>query len=255
MKDFTFKAYSALIDHLKESGYQFLTFEDICSSPENVEKWCVLRHDVDRLPWNAVIMARIEYEKGLRATYYFRVAKEAYNENVIRSIVQLGHEAGYHYEDMDLASGDVDIAFESYKKNLNHFRDFYPVRTICMHGSPMSKYDNRSVWDKYNYKENGIIGELYFDIDYTEVFYITDTGRHWNNSEISVRDKVNSSFTINIPHSKTLFELAEKGKLPNKIMINTHPHRWFDDFFPWLKELILQNLKNIIKRIIIKFRS
>ena len=54
----------------------------------------------------------------------------------------------------------------------------------------MSKYDNKKLWEKYDYRDYGIIADPYFDIDYDEVFYITDTGRAWNNSTASVRDKV-----------------------------------------------------------------
>ena len=64
------------------------------------------------------------------------------------------------------------------------------VKTICMHGSPLSKWDNRDLWKKYDYRDFGIIAEPYFDLDFDEVFYLTDTGRSWNNSKASVRDKV-----------------------------------------------------------------
>jgi len=46
-----------------------------------------------------------------------------------------------------------------------------------MHGSPLSKYDNRKIWEKYDYRDYGIIAEPYFDIDFNEVFYMTDKGR------------------------------------------------------------------------------
>lgn len=45
-----------------------------------------------------------------------------------------------------------------------------------MHGSPHSKYDNKLIWGKYNYKEFGLIGEPYLDIDWNEFGYLTDTG-------------------------------------------------------------------------------
>jgi hypothetical protein len=41
--------------------------------------------------------------------------------------------------------------------------------------------------------------------------------------------------------------------LPDKIMINTHPQRWDDRFGPWVKELVWQNVKNVIKRYLLKF--
>ena len=43
--------------------------------------------------------------------------------------------------------------------------------------------------------------------------------------------------------------------MPDKIMINTHPQRWDDRFGPWVKELVWQNVKNVIKRYLLKFRN
>ena len=34
-------------------------------------------------------------------------------------------------------------------------------------------------------------------------------------------------------------------------MINVHPQRWNDEFVPWARELVWQNVKNVVKRIII----
>ena len=61
-----------------------------------------------------------------------------------------------------------------------------------MHGSPLSKFDNRKLWEKYDYKEYGIIGEPYFDVDFSGVLYFTDTVRRWDGFDFSVRDKVSS---------------------------------------------------------------
>ena len=121
-----------------------------------------------------------------------------------------------------------------------------------MHGSPLSKCDNRNLWQKYDYRDFGIIGEPYFDIDYNEVFYITDTGRMWNNETSSVRDRVESGFNISIRDTAHLIELIEQNLLPQKIVINIHPQRWTNNLFPWVKELLWQNVKNVVKRGLLK---
>lgn len=252
MKDFSYKIYARLLDTLSAAGYSFITFGQYCLREDLPEKFVILRHDVDRIAWNAVVMARMEHAKNIKASYYFRVAEEAYDEKAIKEIISLGHEGGYHYEDMDLSRGDIDLAYQLYLKNLAHFNSLFPVRTICMHGSPLSKYDNRQVWRKYDYKQHGVIGEPYFDVDYTNLFYITDTGRQWNNAAISVRDKVESPFHFNIKGTHGLISLLEEGVLPDQLMINTHPHRWFNNIIPWTKELIFQNLKNQVKKIVIR---
>ena len=148
-----------------------------------------------------------------------------------------------------------ELAIDNFRLNLEKLRTFYPVKTICMHGSPLSKWDNRDLWKRYDYRDFGIIAEPYFDVDFGEVLYITDTGRSWNHSNASLRDKVNSQFDITIKDTNHLIEKIQNNELPDKIMINAHPQRWDDRFGPWVKELVWQNFKNVIKRLILKLRS
>ena len=49
-----------------------------------------------------------------------------------------------------------------------------------------------------------------------------------------------------------IIEAAESGLLPDKIMINVHPQRWTDNPVEWTKELVWQNFKNVVKRIIVR---
>ncbi len=198
-----------------------------------------------------------------------------------------------------------------------------------MHGSPLSKYDNQKIWGKYNYRDYDIIADCYLDVDFNEVFYITDTGRSWNNSNAGVRDKVTkqedwklrkledkktegggrgagngrtpmeerrplrydegrkgkkvrrlddregegrgrpevgdrraevknkvkTKFDIKIKNTYDLINKIKNDELPDKIMINAHPQRWNDNFVPWFVELVSQNVKNVVKRQINKFRD
>lgn len=248
MRDFTTGMYIQLLDALKAGGYQFQTFSDFLQEPK--ARVVVLRHDADKLPLNSLSFAQIEAAKGMRASYFFRIVPESYTPSVIRQIAALGHEIGYHYEDMDLCNGNVDDAYQSFQLNLAKLRELVPVKTACMHGSPLSKYDNREIWKSYDYRHDGIIGEPYFDLDYSKVFYLTDTGRKWNSADTSIRDKVNSSLNIQIKNSRHLIQLIREGSLPDQIMINTHPQRWNDNIFLWMRELVWQGIKNQVKRII-----
>ncbi|MGE5431592.1 MAG: hypothetical protein ACM3QX_10995 [Syntrophomonadaceae bacterium] len=190
--------------------------------------------------------AKIQNCKGISGTYYFRIMPESFSERIIKTIANLGHEIGYHYEDMDLTNGNIDLAYDSFRRNLDMLRKICPIETICMHGSPRSKYDNRDIWKKYNFRDLGIIGEPYFDLDFRNVLYLTDTGRKWNGTTVSVRDKVNSGFNFNF---HTTFNLINSINLfPDKVMITFHPQRWTNNYYLWFKELLFQNIKNIIKR-------
>ena len=123
----------------------------------------------------------------------------------------------------------------------------------------LSKYDNRDLWKRYNYGKYGIIAEPYFDMDFCDVLYLTDTGRRWDGEKVSIRDKVvgqkfktenqNSDFKkLKLRSTMDIIKAAENKELPDKILINTHPQRWNNRYIPWAKELVSQNIKNFIKK-------
>ncbi len=247
-RDFTLTAYELLLNALRRNGYGFLTYEDYLT--RGCEgKQIILRHDVDDLPQNSLRMAAIEYRMGIRSTYYFRIVNSSNDPEVIRAIMNLDHEIGYHYEDLAEAEGDKEEAILAFRKNLEYFRTFYPVRTICMHGSPLTPWDNRKLWEEYSYAEYGIIGEPYFETDFNKIFYLTDTGRRWNGENMSVRDKVTSSYSLEFRSTADIIERMQE--LPDQIMVTTHPQRWDDRIIPWTKEIIFQNIKNQVKKFII----
>ena len=66
-----------------------------------MEKVVILRHDVDRLPGNALKMAGLEHGMDIAATYYFRAVPVSWDEGIIREIAGMGHEVGYHYENLE----------------------------------------------------------------------------------------------------------------------------------------------------------
>lgn len=153
----------------------------------------------------------------------------------------------------------IDAAYEEFCEKLELIRGLVPVTTICMHGSPQSAYDNKDIWRKFDYKALGVIGEPYFDIDFDKVFYLTDTGRRWNGYKVSVRDKMPQQARwaregLIFKTTTDIINAAKSGRLPNQIMITVHPQRWSNAAIPWAKELVLQNIKNVVKWAMIRMR-
>lgn len=260
--------YRRLLQAIEDSGGECITFEQYCAVQQGLsgtktlpERYVILRHDVDKRPWYSVRMAEIEAGMGVKASYYFRIGKESNNPDCIRRIAALGHEIGYHYEDMSLCHGDHDKAYEHFMNSLEYFRQFYPVRTCCMHGAPMSKYDSRAIWEKYDYHKLGLIGEPYYDVDFNKTLYLTDTGRCWDGYWYSLRDKVpeqqqrwnNNGWSFH--RTPEIIIAVEDRRLPAALMITTHPQRWTDSWGAWIEELVMQNIKNVIKDLLISKRG
>jgi len=260
--DFTIKRYTQLLISLQGTGFSFKPFVQFLVEQSNLtltiqhSSYALLRHDVDLLPQNSLRFAKIQSKLGIKGSYYFRAVPESWDKKIIEEIEDLGHEVGYHYENMDICKGDSDKAWDDFRFNLDKLRKLVDVKTICMHGSPRSKFDNKELWKKYDYRSLGIIGEPYYDVNFDEVFYLTDTGRRWDGWKTSVRDKVPQQKEwvkkgLVFHTTDDIINAATKNILPNQIMFTFHPQRWHDNKVFWLKELVFQNVKNQIKKMII----
>ena len=124
-----------------------------------------------------------------------------------------------------------------------------------MHGNPNSKIDNKDIWQQYDYRDFGIIGEPYFDVNFNKIFYLTDTGRSWNGEKYSVRDKVQSNYDYRFKSTPEIIKAIRSEMIPEQIMITTHPQRWTNNVFEWTWEYLFQNAKNKIKYLMIRLKK
>ncbi|MRR21553.1 hypothetical protein EG830_01055 [bacterium] len=292
-RDFTLTSFRNLLATFLVEGYSFTTV----TGYKNIRgtKTIVLRHDVDSSPLNSVFTALAEHASGIRGTYYFRYGRRGFDREIIRQITDLGHEAGYHYEDLSLewrrakrGTGEEEIAataFENFRSNLQKLRSITSTETVCMHGSPLSSIDSRLMWKYFDYRELGVVAEPYMDLSFEDMLYLTDTGRRWDGSSISVRDKAGSlgnksgegykgwkvepmpgslmhmtarsaemQSRVRFRSTDEIVNACNAGRLPEKIMMTVHPQRWDDRPIPWLKELVAQKAKNTVKYFIVRFQ-
>jgi hypothetical protein len=329
--DFTLEIFRSLIKILQDTGYVFMSVGEWPGNEAIASDYkVILRHDVDKKPENALITAKLEYAAGIRGTYYFRIKEESYDERIIKDIGSMGHEIGYHYEDLDLvwrkerggrplkncpvgnfrektdcrgdllsrkAKEKMDIgkvagnkteeelvakAYESFRQNLAKVREIVHVDTICMHGSPLSRYDSRQMWKYYDYRELSVKTEPYLDISLDNTLYLTDTGRRWDGESVSIRDRtkvVDESYYSDWkrkPVTGSAMQMTHKGcdlqkqfvyrttneiiravslnKIPANILMTIHPQRWSDRYSERIAEIVFQSIKNQVKYILKKYR-
>jgi hypothetical protein len=293
--DFTLKAYHGLLLALKERDYAFLPFvnfarygeellslessrllsfyNELMKKPLNstVHFLVVIRHNVDRNPENALKLAELESKLRIYGTYYFRIVDESFNSDIIKKIADMGHEIGYHYEDVELSIKNsklkikklnedelIEKAYESFCSNLEKLRKLADIKTIYMHRPSSQKYDNRIIWQKYDYRALGIVAAAYFDIDWNEFAYFTDFGRRWDGRSLNLKDRLEGKqpnavigkhgFMFNLKSTKDI--INNVGMLQDKIMFTVHPELWNDSFLPWIKGFIYYNIRNRFTRII-----
>ena len=255
MKEFTLTAYKKILSAVKDAFKDANPcFSEIINSPE-LNRYLLIRHDVDRDPEAASRMAEIEAKMGICSSYYFRKMGGGFPSNQIRKIKELGHETGYHYESLSKSHGDYQLALKDFEKNLNKLRSITSVKTISMHGSPLSRFNNLDLWRPVErrslFRDWELLGDIVLDIDYSETAYISDTGRKWNATSENLRDRVPSSLKLNVHGTEELIELIRCGQY-KKIVLQIHPERWHENQVYWFTQLIMDNGANTIKKIIRK---
>ncbi len=129
-----------------------------------------------------------------------------------------------------------------------------------MHGSPRSPYDSKDIWTQYDFKALKIIGEPYLTTDFSRMLYLTDTGRRWDSFHVSLRDKIEEyqeGWTAqgwSFHSTDDIIKALQGNRLPGQLMVTTHPQRWNKFGFAWIKELLVQNVKNVVKAAIIRLK-
>lgn len=249
VRDFTLAAYREVLTTALGCGYSFHTHADFAREGVASEQFILLRHDVDRLPKRAVTLAELEHDLGISSTFYFRTKPVSFDRDCIARIQDMGHEVGYHYENLADFDGDTVAAWSDFQESLKRFEPFGGVSTVSMHGRPMSGWDNRDLWDHYSYTDLGVSFEPYLDMPWNEVAYFTDTGRNWcdsynNKDRVSATPEWQSS--LDKPcSSKELAAFLREHQ--HSYCISLHPERWTDQTAGWLAAWGFDSLVRLAK--------
>ena len=98
---FTYAAYRELLALLREEGYAFHSYHD----DETPGRSVILRHDIDTSLPQAVRLAELEAEEGVRSTWFVLLRTDFYNpaskagQEALGHIRSLGHEIGLHFDE------------------------------------------------------------------------------------------------------------------------------------------------------------
>lgn len=255
-RDFTLDKYVALCKAVKNSKYKIITFKEYIEMKDKNNGFIIIRHDVDENIRFSLDMAKVEFDNDVKATYYFRTIKKVYVPDIIDKIASFNHEIGYHYETLDKAKGNIELAIELFSEELAVFRQRYIIKTVCMHGNPLSKYDNKKIWGKSKFSDFDLLGESYLSLDYNKFAYFSDSGRTWNADKNKIKDYVNTmNFKlVKVENTDELIKVINNGCLEN-ICILTHPERWSKNSADYLTRYLIDLYYNMGKKVIKSFRG
>lgn len=249
-REFTDGAYADLLVTARRTGYALLTVREYLTREELPDRFLLLRHDVDRKPANALRFARLEERLGVESTYYVRTVDGTFDPDLVAGIEALGHEVGYHYEDLDRARGDPSRARQSFARNLAALRRHATVDTVCMHGNPLTPFDNSALWeDSADLETFDLLGDAYLSVDFADVTYFSDAGRTWRDGVLKVTDppRCVHDKAVQAETTRDLKRLFADG-IVQRACVLSHPNRWADTYGELVTEAAKDRLVNAGKR-------
>ncbi|MEZ5017526.1 MAG: hypothetical protein R2800_10780 [Flavipsychrobacter sp.] len=186
---FTFEGIKKQYQAALDAGYKFITCEEYYHYKKAgavPSKIVVNRVDVDLSMQKADKLVNAFNELGVKGTFFIRLHAPEYNPfsffayNVVRHIVNTGHEIGYHSEVIDQATiwdEDPEVCL---KRDIELFNKMYDVNIVgvASHGG-MTGLNNLDFWKDKKASDYGLLYEAYdhepnFNL-FHESFYVSDS--------------------------------------------------------------------------------
>lgn len=129
---FTYGAYAAFLERL--AGCEVVPLREFSAARVGERAVVGLRHDIDAWLDSALVLARLEAERGLRATYFALHTAPYYRDAIpaLKALQERGHEIGLHNDALSVA-GDPG---ETLRRELERLREAgLEVVGVAGHGS------------------------------------------------------------------------------------------------------------------------
>ena len=134
---FTYAAYADILDVAMASGYAFVDFATLAADPER-QPVVVIRHDIDCSLGRMAMIARLEADRGVRATFCVQTAAPVYSledpESIraVTEVLDYGHALGLHFNPAGLSD---DEALERVPEQVASLERRFgvPVRVVSFH--------------------------------------------------------------------------------------------------------------------------
>lgn len=204
--DFTLKNYRKLI-RMAKKNFLFKGFDEINFH----EKFILWRHDLDFSPQIAVKTALIEFEEGVKATYFVNLHSEFFHFwekpvfKCLKKISELGHDIGLHF-DCHFYENEINTKFE---KLLSKERDFLQIELGVKINSFSFHNPSRKILEMDDIKYSGMIN-AYSSSLMNKIDYCSDSNGYWR--------------------FERLEEVIKKNE--RSLQVLTHDAWWQDDVMP-----------------------
>jgi hypothetical protein len=207
--DFTYSHYERILDLIKKTDYKVTFFNESYL----YEKELILRHDIDVDLEKAYKMALIENKYNIKATYFILVRSPFYNifdrfnSDLIKGILDLGHQIGLHFDEAYYGSNDAEILIKYVDSEVHLLEDYFNTKIFAVSFHRPSQFLLQS---DIKLKDNLINT---YDRNFIKEFkYISDSRRMWKEGCLcSFFEKTGADYSS-----------------PDRIQALVHPIWWTD---------------------------
>jgi hypothetical protein len=111
---FSLELFEQTLLRAKQLAYRFPTVSQLKCGTQNLDRFLLLRHDIDTSPRHALKMAELEHRLGAQSSYFVLMHSQCYNPaasphwDALREIIGMGFEVGLHYETDFFENRDMD---------------------------------------------------------------------------------------------------------------------------------------------------
>ena len=239
--DFSFQHYKEILEIAQKSNYEFINFEEFIERDKNQkkvnfsdQKICLLRHDVDFEFAKNYDLAKIEYDLGIKSTFFIQCSAWEYNcrdkdsFKIAKELIKMGHQIGVHldiswYENITIDK--VQSYFEKEKKLLSNILEAQVIDIFSYHNPHKLK-------DLVLNKAISGLRNTYEPLFFSKIKYLSDS-QGW--------------------YEGCMCQIFKKSKYP-KIQLLTHSYIWDEipdiDFTNDVAKMIASKTKDFYEYIL-----
>ena len=180
--EFTYKAYSKLLELLRAHHYSFCNYQNY----RDFDRCVIMRHDIDYNIEQAVRLAQAEADFGIQSTYFVLLSSDFYNPaskhmtDMLQQIRGMGHEVGLHFDEVayeGCSAEELPGLIRREAKLLGDICDF-PIRCFSMHRP------NRLTLEK-DLQVEGLVNS-YGQEFFRDFKYLSDSRRNWREPVLDI---------------------------------------------------------------------
>jgi len=259
----TYKEYIAFCQKICNTGVALYSAQGACENIGDLDKpFVIIKHDVEDKPEKALTLSKIEHRFGITATYYVHsfFLRNPKHVAILREIVSLGHEVGYHYDVLDNNDGDKGKATQEFREALSCFADNgFTVKTVCPHGNPLKKrvgyssnkdfFLDSAIRDLFN-----SIVDVYLtfpDMLEKDYLYITDAQYSYFYRDAKSTRTDATEELLPLDGKDEIIEMIQDGR---SMIISTHSHRYSSSGFSALIRVSLYKAAKFVAKTLYKAR-